>query len=391
MKGSLRRRGENTWAIIIELPRDIDGKRKQKWHTFHGNKKDAEKELSRLAHEVNTGQYIEPQKMTVDEFLKNWQENYIKHNTSTRTQNSYRDTIRNYWSPTIGRMQIAQLKATHIQNALSGFYGRDSGRGAVISKTTVNYAYRVLKMALDKAVQWGVISVNPCMRLDAPRKDAPDTNALTMDEGNMLVKALEGTLLYIPVMIALNTGMRRNEILALQWSDVDLEAGRISITKSQKGIGRSNITTGETKTGRARTVEMTGSLVRSLRAHRAEQAQCKLLFAEKYNDSGYVCTMRDGSYMVGSYITNLFAKSLESISVKKVRFHDLRHTFITWMLMLGVNPKVIAEMTGHASVDMLLNKYAHVMPSMQKEAVRCLESVFEPSVCRGLANGTEKP
>ena len=229
MKGHIRKRGKQSWGIVIDIGHDSDGRRRQKWHAFRGPKRDAQRELTRLLRELDTGAYVEPTHLTVAEYLERWLA-HIKQSVSALTYERYADIVRQHLVPAFGRTELSQLRPLHIQDfyAKALTSGRLDGRGGVSAQTVLHY-HRVLHQALKQALRWQLIVRNPAESVTPPRPTAIEYDTLDEAMTGRLLAACEGKPLYMPVLIAAATGMRRGEILALRWADVDLQTRMIHV------------------------------------------------------------------------------------------------------------------------------------------------------------------
>ena len=144
MTGHIRKRGERSWAILLDLPRGPDGKRRRKWHTVHGTKKDAQRKRNELLHQLQTGAYVEPARMTVNEYLAKWLSDFAATNVSGKTFERYSEIVRNHLEPTLGALPLPKLQPLHIQECYSGLLksGRKDGKGG-LSKRTVLHVQQV--------------------------------------------------------------------------------------------------------------------------------------------------------------------------------------------------------------------------------------------------------
>ncbi|TDA65526.1 MAG: site-specific integrase [Clostridia bacterium] len=195
-----------------------------------------------------------------------------------------------------------------------------------------------------------------------------------MNQVRKLLAATEGTPLYVIVYLAVNTGLRRGELLGLKWEDVDMGVGVAYIRRVLQKVGGHGYVFREPKTPKSRrSVALAPSVVEVLKKHRARQAEEKLLMGEDYNDLGLVLAQPDGSPINPSTLSGQFRRLAAKAGLHGLRFHDLRHTHATLTLKAGVHPKIVSERLGHSSVGITLDTYSHVLPGLQEEAARKLD------------------
>lgn len=375
MKGHVRKRGKRSWAIVVDLGRDATGKRRQKWHAVTGTKKDAERELNKLLHEMNTGSYVEPARMTVGEYLDRWLADYAKHNVAGKTFERYEDIVARHLKPDLGHIALPKLKPLHIQGLYSKALteGRSDGRGG-LSAQTVLHCHRVLRGALQQAVRWQLLAQNPADAVKPPRPVRKDMRALDDAGIRRLLAAAKDTRLYWPVLLAVSTGMRRGELLALRWSSVDLDRSRLSVCEALEET-RDGLAFKQPKTARSRrTVELPTVVNNELRTAKAELAKHKLATGPAFEDQGLVFPAIDGAPWPPDRFSGAFVTLARRAGLEGTRLHDLRHTHATQLLRMGVHPKIVSERLGHATVAITLDTYSHVLPGIQREAVDMLDA-----------------
>lgn len=378
MKGSLVQRGSH-WYAVLDLPRGPDGRRRQKWHKLTATgKREAQKELAKLLADLARGTYIEPGKLTVGEYLEKWLADYARVNVSAKTLERYEGIVRQHLIPNLGSYPISKLQPLHIQEyysrALRG--GRLDGRPGTLSPTTVLHHHRVLREALAQAVRWQIIPRNPADAVEPPRPAKKEMQVLTAEQIVRVLEAARGTYLYIPILLATATGMRRGEILALRWQDVDLAAGTISVVRSLEQT-KAGLSFKEPKTARSRRVVVLPTFaVEALRKHRIRQVEQRLQVGPAWQDHGLVCCREDGTPIRPDSITVLYKAVLRRAGVPRVRFHDLRHSHATLLLGQGVHPKVVSERLGHSQIAVTMDLYSHVSLPMQQEAVQKLDNLL---------------
>ena len=384
MRGHIRRRGKRSWAIVIDVGRDANGKRLQRWHSVKGTEKDAEGELIRLLRSMQTGEYVEPSKLTVKEYLGRWLADYAKSNTTGKTYERYAEIVETHLNPGLGHHKLLKLKPLHIQD----FYtqsltaGRRDGKGG-LSPGSVLHMHRLLHQALGQAVRWQILVRNPAAAVEPPRPQNREMRVLNETETAQMLRKAEGARLYTPILLAVTTGMRRGEILALTWPDIDLKAEKLRMTKSLEQT-KAGLTVKSTKTAKGRrTIPLPMMTVKGLRRHKAQQGQWRLRLGSAYRDLGLVCAARDGSYWQPDSLSKDFQLFLQESKLPRIRFHDLRHTHATQLLRQSVHPKIVAERLGHSTITITLDTYSHVVPGLQEEAARQLDRALRRAIREG--------
>ncbi|MTI59912.1 MAG: site-specific integrase [Firmicutes bacterium] len=369
----LRKRGDKTWQITIETGIDPrTGKRKRMYKTVNGTKKQAEKVMHKLAAKYEEDGFIKPTQITIKEYFLQWLKEYAKNNVSIRTYQDYEGVIRNHVIPRLGRLKLKDLQQRHIityQNEKLED-GRLDGKGG-LSKRTVQNHHRILSEALSHAVfPYKYIKNNPCNGVKAPSPDDPDIYPLSYEEADILLNYVCENYsynIYALFYVSLYTGLRRSEILALRWRNVSIDNLNLHVTEAVDEITGEGLEYGDTKNDASkRTVDYDEDVAETIRTLQKK-------YLKNYKIDKLVFLHEDGSEIRPDYITKLFRKIADKQELYNTRFHDLRHTHATWLLQAGVNPKVVQERLGHASITTTLKIYSHVIPSMQKDAVKKLK------------------
>jgi integrase len=377
MRGHIEKRSANSYRIAVSAGFDpVTGKRKQVWRTVRGTRKLAEQELTKLLRDVDSGSLADPGRITVGEYLEKWLA-HVRTRVRARTYERYSQIVRNQLTPNLGAIRLAKLTPLQIQafygKALST--GRFDGKGG-LSARTVLHLHRVLSGALRQSVRWQLLTHNPAAATQPPRPERPQLQIVDPDLANSIFSKVGGTRMEVPVALALGVGMRRGEILALRWSDVDLTAGVVRITRTLQQTAE-GLVVEEPKTERSRrSVTLPEFVIQSLRRHRKVQGERRLLCGEAWKDGNLVIERGDGAPWAPDTFSNDFADFASKNGVGRVRFHDLRHGHATLMLSQGVHPKVVSERLGHAGVAITLDTYSHVIPSLQAEAARVMDHII---------------
>jgi integrase len=388
MKGHIRKRGKS-WAVVFDLGRDASGKRRQKWHSVPGTRRNAERELARLLNELNTGAYVEPARMTFSEYLDRWLADYAKPKVSPKTFERYQEMIDGHIRPALGAYLLPKLAPLHIQafysRALAS--GRKDGRGGLSAQSVVHF-HRLLHKALAQAVRWQLLARNPVDAVEPPRVERQEMRALDEDETASLLSLLAESRLYMPTMLAVTTGLRRGEILGLRWDNVDLVAGTLAVVQSLEQT-KDGLRLKTPKTQRSRrSVALPAMTTAALRLHRAKQAEERLALGPAYDDEGFVCPRPGGAPWAPDVFSTAFAAFVRRSGMKAFRFHDLRHTHASHLLKADVHPKIVSERLGHSSIGITLDTYSHVLPGMQQDAARLIDAALEAAISENKADQT---
>jgi integrase len=390
MRGSLKRRYKGSWSLILDLGRETDpttglSKRKQKWITFRGTRKQAETKLTELLGAADGGTFVEPAKVTLITWLREW----LTASTpqwQPATYVRYRGIVENYISKsTIADLPLQRLRPSHLE----AYYTTALG-----SASTKTLHHTVIRRALRKAVRDRLVSINVAADLDGrPRRErskseAARTNCWTGTEAQTFLIAAKAAGPQDAAFygLALDSGARKSELCGLAWTAVNFDEGKIHIVR-QLSKGGATPTFGPTKTKQPRSVMLSAETVALLKAHKQHQAALKMANRTAYHDFGLVFAkewgeLRTRKDLLGHPLqaNNLGERSFDRISqpagLRRITFHGLRHTCATLLLQGGEPVHVVAQRLGHANVKETLDTYAHVLPDAQQGAADRLAAVL---------------
>lgn len=370
MRGHITQRGKSSWRLQIYTGQGGDGKPRRHTETIRGRKSDAQKRLTELLASLDKGIYTSPGKLTVGEHLHNWLDGYVKTNCSVRTLDAISSIAQHHLIPSLGHIPLRQLTPKEIQT----YYGKACDK---LSTRSVHYHHRILKQALKYAVRQGYLGRNPCDLVDPPRPRPKPMRTLTANEVRVLLEASSDNRFYPVIYTAVSTGLRQAELLGLRWRDLDPDImNSISVNRvlyKRRGVCEFK----EPKTAHSRRlVSMTPKLAAFLREYRQE---CKALWRELGKElslDDLVFGNIEGKPLDPGVLTHNFANLAKRAGLENVRFHDLRHTFASLMLLRGAKPKVISEALGHASVAFTMDVYSHIIEGMQQDAMALLDEVL---------------
>jgi integrase len=369
-RGTIKSRSPGSYRIRYSLGRDpVSGNRRFGTATIRGTRKQAEKELVRLLRTVDTGEHVDPNRMTVSDWLEAWLKAL---EISPKAKERYTEIVRCYLTPALGQVQLTKLTPIQIQEAYSGFCRKD---GTSLAPSTRRYIHVILKSALGSAVEQQLLVRNPA---DAFKKlariERKEISTLTVEQSIKLLNSIRHMHIYWPVLLALTTGMRRGEILALRWRNVDFAKGTLRVVQSLEQT-KSAIRFKDCKTGRNRAITLPGFVLDELRQHKAQQAEALLRLGVRQSGETLVCCREDGEPKQPRSLTHEFAQVIGRMK-PKVRFHDLRHSHATQLLADGVHPKIAQERLGHSTITTTMDLYSHVTETMQSDAATRLDVAF---------------
>lgn len=374
----------------------------------HGGREKAEKAArlweAETRRQVEAAAYVPPTRQTVAEFLDEWLEKDAKPNVKARTYERYQEIVNVHLKPALGATRLDRLTPAAIAGLLV------EKREAGLSGRTCLHIYRVLHRALNVAVTWGLVGRNVCDAVRPPKADEEAPVGLSADQVEALLEAArtveetrpDGTVerrphrLYPLFLTAVHTGMRQGELLALRWEDVDLDAGVALVRRALEKPGKQPVFT-TPKNHKPRVVPLAPEVVEALKQLRVEQEIERAFFGKDYEDYALVFAQPNGRPLDGHSLTRWHLKRLvkkvndrakaleekakaEGVALaqrpvrlpENLRFHDLRHTFVSRALQAGANPRAVSEIAGHHDPGFTLRRYAHALPQDTKEAVQRL-------------------
>jgi integrase len=379
MRGHIIKRYKNSYTVVLNLGIDpTTKKRKQQWVSVKGTKKDSEKKLADLLHQLDTGTFMKPGKTTLAEYLERWLKDYAWPNLAPRTAEGYQYIVRNHIIPSLGRLPLTQLKPEHLQRLYSEKLssGRFDCKGG-LSKRSVQYIHVTLHKALKNAVKLGMIIRNPVDAVESPKPMHREMQTMNESEISTFLELAKSTPYYTVFYLALFTGMRRSELLALRWCDIDLLLCQISVTRTIHQLHNGEIIFRQTKTDKSRRlISLSPSTAIVLKQHRDQQEQIKRSIDLTTTDDDLVFCQIDGKPLLPDSITHGWHKVAQRSGLNGIRLHDARHTHASLMLKQGIHPKIVQERLGHSSIQTTLDTYSHVAPGLQQAAANRFDDII---------------
>ena len=372
-RGSIRQRSKvrkDSWTVQVYLGRDPStGKKRYRSEAVRGTRADAERRLTEILREIDMGSSVpKPSKLTVGEYLEGWLKDPMEARVRLRTLEGYQLHVRVNIVPLIGAVPLGRLTVLQVQDMEADLLrsgGRD-GRG--LSPRTVIHVHRVLYTALNHALRLELVSRNVAAAVQPPRAPRYQARTLTWDEARIFFAGVPNPLFRSIFLLAFQTGLRRAEILGLQWRDVDLSGGFLSVRRGLVKVSSiDGAVLNDPKSGRGRVVDLGSDAIRGLRSH-----------LESFPGNGnFVFCHSGGEPLQPVSVSKAFQRAARDAGLEGLRFHDLRHTHASLMLAEGVHLKIVSERLGHSSIAITADTYSHVQPTVQRGAADRFASAWE--------------
>jgi len=326
-----------------------NGKRKFHNKTVKGAKKDAQKALNSMLRDADLGLLGNSQKQTLNKYLDVWLDTIAKPRLQYRTFKDYGDLLRRHVREPLGNIKLSDLKADHIQT----LYG--------------------------KMLERGLSPRNVATLVQLPKKNQKEMDVLSKDEAVLFLETLKGERLVAMFSFALASGMRCQEYLGLQWKDIDFEQGTATVQRAvvwHRTGGGWHFSQPKTAKSR-RTVPLPSTVMQELRRHRIRQNEERLKLGASWHQNDFVFPSEIGTPLNPPNVIRHFKRILKKAEIRtSIRLYDLRHTTATLLLQAEINPKIVSERLGHATIVLTLDTYSHVLPNMQKDATEQLEQMI---------------
>lgn len=377
-EGSISKRSDGTWWARITVGKTPDGKQKRK--AFYGKtRKEVQEKLTTALNDINNNTYIEPSKIILSSWLDTWLMDYKKSSIRVGTYISYEQAIRTRIKPALGMWALKEIRNDMVQKFINQLMEKG------LSASTIENTYRVLKMALDQAVDNELISRNPANKVIIPRRIRKEARVLTVEEQEEFIKIAREYSNGEAFILILATGLRIGEALALTWDDIDFENKMLMVNKTQvehvvhadgKPVRQVNYSTPKTETGN-RTIPLIPAAIDLLKEIQEKQKIQKKKLGKAYHDNNLIFCTFDGKVVFISNMERRVKLIAKRIGAEDVHPHTLRHTFATRGLEKGIELKVMQVLLGHSKIDMTANIYTHVLPEKKNESIMKLSDTIK--------------
>jgi integrase len=367
-EGTIHRRKDGGWCAQYTVYTAEGRKRK----TIYGKTRvEVAAKLAKALSDREGGLAFDAKNLVLGEYLDLWLEDSVRDTVRATTFERYEQIARLHICPELGPLKLKAVTPAHIR----GLYRNKLSSGS--SPRTVQYIHVTLHKALKQAVLDGLIPQNAAEAVKPPQVRREEMRPLTPEQVKVLLEAARGDRLEALYLLAVTTGLRQGELLGLKWEDVDLEASKLQVCRTlATAKGGPALTAPKTSKSR-RSVSLTRSSVDALKSHLKRQLEEINRAGSLWQENGLIFASEEGQPLKRRNVTNCKFRSLRKrAGLAAIRFHDLRHTCATLLLGRNVNPKIVSEMLGHASIAITLDTYSHVLPNMQNEAAKAMEDAL---------------
>lgn len=378
-EGCITKRKDGSWASVITVGKNSDGTQKRRF--FYGKtRQEVAEKLNKALNELNTGMYVDINKITVSDWLNKWLYSYKLNSIKPKTFESYNYIIQSCIMPFIGNFYLQDLNTDNIQSMLNKLIKKN------LSSRTIKYTHTVLHSALEQAFKNSLITKNSSNNVALPKKSKKEIRILSIEEQTIFLNCVKSHRLNAAFILLLSTGIRVGELLALSWDNVNIEEGTIRITQNVQRIKvfdessktKTKLIFGTPKTDKGiRTIPLLDSVINILIEHKKRQANEQNKAGEIYKDNNLVFCTEIGTPIEPRNLTRTFKGILKKANLEDINLHALRHTFATRGLESGIELKVMQELLGHSSISVTGDIYSHVLPEKKKESINKLRGVFK--------------
>jgi integrase len=375
--GSITKRGQHSWRLKYEVERDpITSERRTRYLTIRGTKKEAQRELTRLLAEVDSGTSVDPSHVTVAEHLRTWIAGATHLGGKTRER--YVALIEQQIVPHLGNIALQKLRPVHVKDWHARLLQSGGEGSRPLSARTVGHAHRVLHTAIAHAAETELVGRNVVSMVRPPKVDAQEVEILNAEHVDEVLAKLRGHRLRPIVAVALFGGLRRGELCGLQWRDLDLDTATLRVQRAVE-LTREGMKLKEPKTRRGRRViALPAVAVDALRAHWKEQIQLRLALGLGGRPAAedLLFTLPDGSPWNPDYLSRCWHRTTETLGLPRVGLHALRHSHASALIAAGVDPLTISRRLGHAVPAFTISTYGHIYAKTDEAAAKAIDAAL---------------
>lgn len=367
----ISKRGEQKYLVQVDAGRDATGKRIRVSEVVNGTKRQAQAREADLRKQMNDEDYVPKTTITTGEWLDKWHATYAPMHQGKRCHIESGGIIRRYLQPALGTVPLQRLTPLLIQKHVTGWSEKYSAK-------TVRSITGTLSTACKRAVTDGLLKRNPCAFVELPKLQSKPIEYLTEEQVRKLIDVSWGSEYHLPILIAVNTGMRRGEIYGLRWKDVDWERNTLTIEQTVScPNGKPEIKPAPKTNSSRRTILVPQSVMVALKDQRKVQVEQRLACGRYYQDNDLVIAEPDGKPVSPDRFTAGLPRVGKAAGINNLHPHMLRHTHATLLLANGGTLKEVQSRLGHASAVITQQVYSHVVPEHEAELVERLNGICQ--------------
>lgn len=358
------REDRQRWCCIVSL--GYEGAKRKRKYLYARTREDVQRQRNALLRDRDQGLPLTNDRITVGQYLERWLEDVVKPYRRPSTYVSYKERIHTHIAPELGRIPLAKLTPQDVQRFLSG-----KVQEGKLKPISVGYLHRILRSALTQAVKWELVRRNVAALVEPPRVEKVDRQVLDVEQAKAFLAAVKGNRLEALYSVGFAIGLRKGEVLGLQWNDVDLERGAVTVRRELQYLdGKHQLVPYAKTQSSLRTITLPAPALEALHEHRARQQEERRALGDAWRGDTWnlVFTTHLGTPIGARNALRAFQRALKRAGLPHQRFHDMRHACASLLLAMGVPDHVVMNILGHSSISITKNIYAHVYPSMQREA-----------------------
>ena len=365
----VRKSGKISYEITVEGDRDpLTGKRNRVFRTVKGSEKEARKVMHRLINDMEQNKIVKKNHKTVEEWMEEWITLYLP-NVEETTRVGYKTKLRCYIKPALGDILIYSLRADHVQKMVNDMQARG------LSPKNIRDTFNNINAAMKKAVVLRYIPFNPCEGVVLPKLKKYRAKVYDNQMIHTLLDTASGTDMYLPVLLGVTVGLRRGEMLALRWDDIDFKTNTIKVRSNMVNGENGIIIKAPKSEAGIRDIKVGDEVMAELKKARLKYME-DALTSTIFQNLNFVIRQEDGSPLHPDSMTRKWSRFLKDNNLPHIRLHDLRHSNATALIQAGVNPRVVQQRLGHSDVNITLNTYTHVLPEMDIDAAEKLDAIM---------------
>ncbi|RJQ30570.1 MAG: site-specific integrase [Peptococcaceae bacterium] len=375
-EGTITKRSDGRWEVKITASRDAATGKPMRKCIYGKTQKEAKEKRDEYLVKVKTGTYVKPDTITLGSWVSRWLELFVQPKVKMSTYSKYTINLRAHVIPGLGSIELQKIATEQLQE----FYNK---KAKTLSSSALAILHQIINGSLKQAVKQKLIINNPAEFTSRPAVRYKEIAPLTANEVAKYLAAAKPGRLYPAFLLDITTGLRRGELLALHWKDVNLETGVLTVRESLSRVedtatGKTSLVFSEPKTmAGKREVPILPDVVKELKTHRAKQAEERLKLGSAYEDNDLVFCTAEGKPLEPRGFLRKHKQLLEKAGLRgELRVHDLRHTFGTMLAQAGENPKNLQEIMGHADIRTTLGTYCHSSLEDKKRAIEKLASLI---------------